>query len=238
MDIKEEEILGDAIDRHWYYRAKADVLLNLIQGCDVRSVVDVGAGSGYFSRQLLRKSAIREANCVDIGYEMEMSEQVCGKSIRYVRKLPRTNADLFLLMDVLEHVDDDVDLIRQCVQAADVGARFIISVPAFQFLWGPHDEFLEHRRRYTRRTLLDVVRKSGLEVDSVFYYYAGVFPIALIVRSFEVFASRLGRPAASSLRKHSVPVNWLLYSLSKLEVPLMRRNHLCGLTVFAVCRKP
>ena len=52
-----------------------------------------------------------------------------------------------MIADVLEHVDDDLALLRQYAAKLGEGGRIVITVPAFSFLWSGHDVFLEHRRR-------------------------------------------------------------------------------------------
>jgi len=148
MDVKEQDILGDLINHHWYYRAKGAAMTRLLAGAPVRHVLDVGAGSGVFSRLLLDQGAI-EATCVDPAYPSEHTEMQGGKPIRFVHVAANSDADTVLLMDVLEHVDDDTGLLREYVQNAAPGTRFLITVPAFMWMWSGHDVFLEHRRRYT-----------------------------------------------------------------------------------------
>ena len=65
-----------------------------------------------------------------------------------------------VLSDVIEHVDDDVGALRVAARLAAPGSRLVITVPAFQFLWSRHDETFEHRRRYSARQLLQVVRAA------------------------------------------------------------------------------
>ena len=68
MDLKEEDILGADIGRHWYYRSKAAALRRMVGGLGPRRILDVGAGSGFFSRHLLAEAGAQSALCVDIGY--------------------------------------------------------------------------------------------------------------------------------------------------------------------------
>ena len=68
MDLLEENILGDRINTHWYYVSKGRALLSFIKNIKPRSVLDVGAGSGVFSRLLLDKTACASAVCVDPNY--------------------------------------------------------------------------------------------------------------------------------------------------------------------------
>src|SRR6185503_19334117 len=78
MDLKEEDILGDDIGRHWYYRSKAAALRRMVGGLKAQRLLDVGAGSGFFSRHLLRQAGAQSALCVDIGYERDRDDSEAG----------------------------------------------------------------------------------------------------------------------------------------------------------------
>ena len=233
MDLKELDLLGDRIGDHWYYRAKAQAVLQVLGPQHFREVLDVGAGSGFFSKYLLEHGRAASACCVDTSYSLDEDVQHAGKPMRFRRSISASNADLVLLMDVLEHVDDDVDLLRDYIGKVGQGARFLITVPAFQWLWSPHDDFLEHKRRYTVRQIEDTARRAGLEVLQGNYFFGAVFPLAAATR----LAGKLTRPSAdapqSQLRQHSAAINNLLYALCRAELPLTRSNRLLGLT--AIC---
>ena len=149
MDVKEEAILGPAIKDHWYYVSKGRALRMILGGEPVEEVLDVGAGSGVFTRQLVDFGLARRGVCVDPGYDAEHVETHNGCEIAFVRGVNEVPQKLLLMMDVLEHVDDDIGLLREYTDRMPPGGRVLITVPAFQFLWSGHDVFLEHRRRYT-----------------------------------------------------------------------------------------
>lgn len=237
MDLKESDILGDGIASHWYYRSKAGALRKAVAGHAPKAILDVGAGSAFFSRFLLAGTGAAEAWCVDICYPEEADAQEGGKTIHYRRRIESCNADLVLLMDVLEHVDDDVGLLADYVRKVPSGATFVISVPAFQFLWSGHDKFLEHKRRYSLRQIESVARDAGLVVERGAYFFAAVFPLAAASR----FLGRLvdhESPPCSQLKRHNVVVNSALSLLCHLELPFFRANRLGGLSAFCVARKP
>lgn len=56
MDLKETHILGPEVVNHWYYRSKAGVMMKLLRTPAPSVILDVGAGSGYFSRYLLSRT--------------------------------------------------------------------------------------------------------------------------------------------------------------------------------------
>lgn len=236
MDLKETDILGDDIERHWYYRSKAKAMMRLIEGDPAASILDVGAGSGFFSRHLLFNTAAKESWCVDTSYKADFAENHASKTIHYRRSVGAVNADLVLLMDVLEHVDNDVGLLKEYVDKVPSGCQFLISVPAFQFLWSGHDDFLDHKRRYTLNQLETTVRKAGLNVKRGCYYFGVVFPIAALLRLTQEIGGR-NRTARSQLTKHFPVVNAILKSLCYAELPLMRLNRIAGLTVFCLAEK-
>src|SRR6266571_2577891 len=153
MDLLESQSLGQHADSHWYYITKSYPLLQYFQTVHRRAgnrplrILDIGAGSGIFSRTLIRyfPSAITEAVLVDAKYEDDATDQKQGVVIRRSSQVPREfNFDLVLLMDVLEHMHDDREYLRSVVSKAKPDTAFFVTVPAFMCLWSPHDEFLGH----------------------------------------------------------------------------------------------
>jgi SAM-dependent methyltransferase len=233
MDVKEEAILGNALDDHWYYRSKGRALLRMLSGIPFLKVMDIGAGSGIFSKLLLRNGA-SSATCVDPAYPTAMRDQpYAGKVIHFRRKPDGEKADLVLLMDVLEHVDDDLGLLNEAVHNSAEKAYILITVPAFEFLFSAHDRFLEHKRRYTLRQVEDLVKSAGLEVISGCYFFGMLFPLVAALR----FREKNAAPK-SNLRIHSRFVNGILKIAHWFEVAFFKLNRFAGLTVFCLARKP
>jgi 2-polyprenyl-3-methyl-5-hydroxy-6-metoxy-1,4-benzoquinol methylase len=234
MDLKEEDILGADISRHWYYRAKAAALRRAVGPLKPRRLLDVGAGSGFFSRHLLAEGGTESALCVDIGYAKDRDDSVLGKPVLYRRDCGPTDCDLVLMMDVLEHVVDDSGLVRHYAGKVPSGAHFLATVPAFSFLWSGHDVFLEHQRRYRLGEIEETMRKAGLTVVRGTYYFGLVFPLAAAVR----LAARGEAVPKSSLKKHGVLTNGLLSAVCAAELPLFPVNRLAGLSAFVLAKKP
>jgi SAM-dependent methyltransferase len=234
MDLKEEDILGDDIGRHWYYQSKAAALSRIVGPLRPQRLLDVGAGSGFFSRHLLTEGGAQSALCVDVGYPASRDETVAGKPMLFRRDCGDTDCDLVLMMDVLEHVDNDAGLVRHYATKVPSGAHFLVTVPAFRFLWSGHDVFLEHKRRYTLPEIEGTMRDAGLEVVRGAYYFGAIFPLAAAVR----LASRRDPTPRSSLRKHDALTNGLLAAACAIELPLFPINRLAGLSAFVLARKP
>lgn len=238
MDLKESDILGKTIDKHWYYGTKALKMLSLLEGLSSRKILDVGAGSTFFSRYLLSNSDANEAWCIDTSYTADSDTSLLGKAI-HCRNLieSATDIDLVLMMDVLEHVDDDLALLRAYVEMVPNGTKFLISVPAFQCLWSEHDDFLEHKRRYTLEQIELIAKNSGLKVRLGCYFFGLVLPVAVVVRFFGKFFKRQRTSSQSQLKKHHPIINQILMIVCKLECIFIKHNRLIGLTAFCFAEK-
>ena len=236
MDLKEVGLIGGSQETHWYYASKSCALRRALRGWQPHSIVDVGAGTGFFSRMLLRDTSATSALCLDPGYPDDWSEVHFGKPLAFRRAGEVGSADLVLLMDVLEHVEDDVSLLREFAMSAGARTRFVVSVPAFSWLWSPHDEFLGHRRRYTLQDVVRLIRASGLSPTAGFYMFASVFPAVAAHRLWNRWWSVAQAPK-SDLREHNPWTNNLLARLCLAECAVAPYNRAFGLTVFGVAEK-
>ncbi len=117
MDLRKDGLLGAAVAGHSYYRAKTAAVVALPGAARPACVLDVGAGTGFFSRQLLRRDHVTSATCVDPGYGCDRDELIEGKPLLFRRSVARASADLVLLMDGAE----DAGLLRSCVRQVEIG---------------------------------------------------------------------------------------------------------------------
>lgn len=239
MDLKEEDILGEKIYHHWYYISKGRAMRRFLGDIKVPEILDVGAGSGIFSRQLMDAGFCDRAICVDPNYIEEKVESYHGKQIHFVKTLAKGSPKVILMMDVLEHVSDDVGLLKGYVENLEAGGYVFITVPAFQFMWSGHDVFLGHYRRYTIKMLEDVVKQAGLTPVKSRYFFASLFPIVAAIRLLKkALLERGALKAQSELKPYPNWLNQTLMTVHDLEHhTLFPFNKLFGLSVFCLCRK-
>jgi SAM-dependent methyltransferase len=237
MDIKEAGLIGGDIARHWYYRAKLAALRRITADLDPVSLLDVGAGLGFFAHAMLRDTALARATCVDPGYERDHDEVVASKPLIFRRLIDRTDADLVLMMDVLEHVPDDVGMVADYAAKVRPGTRFVVTVPTFMWLWSGHDVFLEHYRRYTLRQIEGTLRAGGLRIERGCYFYGLLLPPVAASRTAERLLHGGRRIARSQMRDHGAVLNTLFWTVCRVELPVFPANRLAGLTAFVRARK-
>lgn len=235
MDLKETEATGMSPGTHWYYKTKRIPLEasfhRALSECGSLNVLDIGAGSGYFSDCLMESGDRRIANMtrVDTGYAVESSRtdpRIAGM-LTQTRALPEIIEDSYILMmDVLEHVPDDAGLLRSLISRCRGKNYFFITVPAFQSLWSAHDEFLGHHRRYTLVEVEALARQEGLNVGAGYYIYAAIFPIVWLLRRL-----RWNNGVSSSdLRPTSRILSFVMETVCRLEFGLRRFNRVAGVS--------
>ena len=143
--------------------------------------------------------------------------------------------DAALLMDVLEHTPDDLAVLRDTAARVEKDGHVFITVPAFSWMFSAHDRFLGHYRRYTLNGLRSLIRECGdLEIVASHYFYAGIFPAAVLWR---LARKSRGARICSDLRELPRWLNALLRALSRVELRWAARNRVAGLSVVALCRK-
>jgi hypothetical protein len=237
LDLREGN-LSTSLYNHWYFRSK-ELLLSLpfftSSQVQIGRVVDVGAGQCRFTE--LAKNAVNAqlAYAVDVGYSDE--DLKIQDSVRRVKKLEEVPSyegrSLWMLMDVLEHVDDDSALLNQIVEMSRPGDLFLITVPAFQWLWSSHDEFLGHVKRYSTKDLRQVLTCGDLRVRSIGYFYCFTFIPFVASRLFSRFRKH---DVGSDLHESSAILTTILFAILKLEFRLTKgQSFLPGSTIVAVC---
>jgi SAM-dependent methyltransferase len=239
MDLKEVDILGDSIQDHWYYVAKARAMRRFLTGIKVPEVLDVGAGSGIFSRHLLDAGICDTAICLDPNYPDEHTDYHHGKKIQFIKRTEKSALKLILMMDVLEHIEDDVAFLQEYASLLDDDGLILITVPAFQFVWSGHDVFLEHHRRYTIDQLESTLNKAGLSPIKSRYFFGILFPAVAASRMFNRHLLARGEVAPKSeLKLYPGWLNRALTVLHDIERnTIFDVNRAFGLSLFCLCRK-
>ncbi|CAA6604977.1 Type 12 methyltransferase [Rhodospirillaceae bacterium LM-1] len=136
-------------------------------------VVEYGAGVGNISVLLAQHAEslqfvepspnLFEQLGKRFAHESRVSIHMAGLE-EHAASLPDASIDGFVLVNVLEHIEDDASALAQMSRALKPGGHLMLFVPALEFLMSPMDHRLQHKRRYHRRPLCDRVEKTGLKV--------------------------------------------------------------------------
>lgn len=163
-------------------------------------ILDVGGGNGYVARGLM-----------DAGYETALLEPGADGAVnaKQQRQLPTViNATLaeariraasipnIGLFDVLEHIEDDGAFVGQMFDLMRPGGLLYLTVPSFNWLWSMSDVDAMHYRRYTKRSLGEVLA-GRFDVLYSTYLFQRLVPVSLLMRALP-YAVGLARPKPAS----------------------------------------
>ena len=124
-------------------------------------ILDIGSGDCWFSEKLLAKLPKgSHITCSDLNFTDEDLAAIPAPGIKKVRDIPQQTFDIVIMLDVLEHIEDDAAFLQhEVMPRLKPESHLVISVPAHPSLFTSHDTFLGHYRRYTRSQLLKVSGK-------------------------------------------------------------------------------
>ncbi|HLM98992.1 MAG TPA: class I SAM-dependent methyltransferase [Bryobacteraceae bacterium] len=143
-----------------------------------RRVVEVGCGLGNFTEMLLDRELVIAVDA-EPGCTARLKQRypdrnnllvfTCDAGSPAFTHLAAFQPDSCVCLNVLEHIRDDAGALRSMASLLTPGGVIVLLVPAFQALYGPIDRNLGHRRRYSRRSLVQMAETAGLRVRKAHY---------------------------------------------------------------------
>lgn len=210
MDLRE---IGDTNPRgHWYYETKYNSIFSKVNPkISPKEIVEIGAGSKFFIKKLLEKYPNAHGWAIDPNFNEE--QLLVEDRLTSSRNPPDIRADMYLFLDVLEHVENDAQLLCDSIAIATKGAIVVISVPAFQHLWSGHDVYLGHFKRYKTQELKMLCERANLEIQDIFYTFSLIYPVVLLIR-------KLRKPSIKSDMKPMSPIlnSFLLKAMGAMNI--------------------
>src|SRR3954470_5664112 len=175
--------MAELDQEHWWFLARRRILDTLIarvvQPPQDAKVLEVGCGTGHNLAMLGRFGKV-EACELDKSARSLASKRL-GRKVKDSR-LPdlsmfeRNAYDLVALLDVLEHVPDDIGSLRSIHRRLKPGGALLVTVPANPWMWSAHDVAHHHFRRYTRAALARLFEQAGFEVQLLSHFNSLLFP--------------------------------------------------------------
>jgi 2-polyprenyl-3-methyl-5-hydroxy-6-metoxy-1,4-benzoquinol methylase len=211
MDLIETNF--DNAFRHPWELSRAQSLLKIVRNQNNTTYADIGAGDLFFS-SILRDSLGALVSAVDVHFIENSDKEALKKDgitlFHNLNDLPDESMDCAILMDVLEHVEDDALFLNQTIAKIKHQRNILITVPAFQFLFSEHDRALKHFRRYNKKQLLALAKQSNLEIKECFYFYFTLW----IVRVFSKYLT----PKSPKLLTSTNVENWKFRTRSPITI--------------------
>jgi 2-polyprenyl-3-methyl-5-hydroxy-6-metoxy-1,4-benzoquinol methylase len=242
MNINMYRIFFEIQKKHWWFVTKKQIVLDLIKRYTVsgsnKKVLDIGCGSG------LMLSSLEE---VGQTFGMDMSDDAINFSREIFKGEVKKGSlplqvpfeenffNVITALDVIEHIDEDVDALKALRSRLTAEGKAIITVPAYMFLWSEFDVMNEHKRRYTLTELKAKLIEAGFTIEKISYFNTLLFPAVYVVRMLN---NLLHRDGASDVDMPSRPVNSILQKIFNIEKYLLRFLNLpFGVSILAVVKK-
>lgn len=234
--------MAEAEERHWWFTGRRSILHSVISRLKLppqAAILEIGCGTGGNLAMLsafgrvsgLESDAAARAIAADkTSGRFDIRAGTCPGDIPF----PARSFDLVCLFDVLEHIEEDVPTLQAVPGLLAAGGQAIITVPAYRWLWGAHDEFLHHKRRYSARELRTKIATSGLRIAELSYFNTLLFPLAALARLKDRL---LNHDRASGTAVPARPINSVFHQVFSAERFLLGRVPLpFGVSLLAVIR--
>jgi SAM-dependent methyltransferase len=227
---------------HWWFVARRRILETLIKRVvrprEKARILEVGCGTGH-NLAMLKKFGRVEASELDRSARAVANKRLSGKVKE--AKLPdlsmfeRNSYDLIALLDVLEHVPDDLASLRAIHRRLKPGGALLLTVPANPWMWSAHDAAHHHFRRYTRKQLEELFLRSGLEVQLLSYFNTLLYPLVAAAR----IAGKIAHKDSADDKLPGDFLNGVLERIFRSEAGLLGRIPMpFGVSLIAVVRRP
>ena len=226
---------------HWWYRARREVLSEYLTRWgelpENARILEIGRGTGH-NLPMLASFGDVDAIEIDETAGAKAAERL-GKAIGTsplpeLGDVPRGAYDLVAVLDVVEHVEDDVAALKAIADCLKPGGKILITVPAHQWMWSAHDVVNHHKRRYSKAGLTRAMRAAGLGWSRLGYFNSLLFPVAVATR----LIGKLTGKDDSDDSPPPAPVNAALERVFRIERHLVGRVPLPpGLSLIALASK-
>ncbi len=225
---------------HWWYRARRDILAGVIAReiplpANAR-LLEIGCGTGHNLPMLARFGTVDAIEIDDAARgvaEKRLGRTIGSAPLPELAGVPDASYDLVALLDVLEHVADDVAALQAIARRLKPGGAILLTVPQYPWMWSGHDVANHHHRRYVKATLKAAIAQAGLRIELLTSFNSLLFPLAAAQRIVARATSKQG----SDDTPPPGPVNRLFEKVFALERYLVGRVPMPpGVSLLAVLR--
>lgn len=177
LERQQLSIVAPSAHTFWHW-VRFEIVAKVARSQGARVILDIGAGSGMLGDWIT-------SNASDITYRFsELSKPLddalaehFGEHSRYPTSQAIGPDTVVAMLDVLEHIEDDVVAMTELADRMEVGSTIVVTVPAMQWAFSSWDTELGHFRRYSRSQLRQVLTDAGLTVETSEY----LFPELLVL---------------------------------------------------------
>ncbi len=164
-------------ETHWWWNSRNNFVMRKVKGLllDKIKILDVGCGSGTVTKELRRYGQV---TAIEPDLDLFKKIQIPDVKIHncdLLRFNTTETYDLIVMLDVLEHIEDDNGALIRLGQLLNKQGHILINVPAYNSLWSKHDDINLHYRRYQREAIETLFRSHGFQILESRYLFASLY---------------------------------------------------------------
>ena len=229
---------GKIILQHPWKLSRGNCVLKQLKHKNLHNIADIGVNDMYYTKKV-KEIVDGKVYAVDVFFPEDGEIRDGIFCLNDINKLPDNELDGIIMMDVLEHIENDKVFFDIIVNKLKNGGIMLITVPAWQFLFSAHDVNSLHYRRYNKKQLIALLKHNEVKTKKCHYFYTSLFLARL------VFISKKNKFTGNDIgwkysEKNIITIIvrtildidfWINKMLDKIGI------HLPGLSLIAVCRK-
>ncbi len=225
---------------HWWHKAKRDLVSYFLKKYLLNKnnkILDVGCGTGKNLEAFLKFGKVWGLDNSTEAISFCKKRGFKDVNLGDIEKIPykKDFFDAVTALDVLEHVNDSIAL-KEINRILNKDGILIITVPAFEWLWSKWDEVLYHKRRYTKKSLIEVLKNNGFKIVNISYVYSFLVLPVLIIRGIKNLFYKDYYP--SDFQLSNKILNRILSTLANIErVFIINYNIPFGTSLVVVAKK-
>lgn len=179
--------MADNEKNHWWFRGRRKFIKSQLEKHKASglNILEVGCGTGGNIKALM---AYGTFTAIEMNsYARQIAEdrhniKIASGSMPDDHPFEPASFDMIFMLDVLEHIENDVAVLKELKSLLVPGGKIIITVPAYQFLWSHHDEIHHHFKRYSRKTIKHSAALADLGVERISNFNFFLLPLAIVDR--------------------------------------------------------
>jgi SAM-dependent methyltransferase len=174
-------------DEHPWYQARLSFVREILRGHDpeTTSILDFGCGAGGALNQCkeLGFQTLLGVDTSDVCVDATLKRGIPAQRVSHsIPNFPSNSFDLIFALDVIEHLNNDLDYLVALKGWLRAGGEILVTVPAHEFLWSYHDVINAHFRRYSKKQLTELAEKAGLEIEKIRWWNSFLLPYLYFAR--------------------------------------------------------
>ncbi len=228
-------------ESHWWFKGRRKIIHSIIEkNFNIKdrklNILDFGSRSGTNIKMLSFFGNVfayeKNKSIADILKNKFKSSE----NIKIIDSFENENFyDLIIAADVIEHIEDDKEIIKQLFKCLKKRGKILATVPAYQFLFSNKDKALHHYRRYTKNSLNNLFREKYKILKTSYFNFFLFIPISISILLMKLFNIQF---IDTVEKKPNFFINGILYYLFSSESIFFKfTNFPCGISILIFCEK-